>query len=276
MSALAGGWEPLSVRRGRRDPFRLVEGIPEHARPLLNAWTSEAIRGSSGDERQNVRTLISTLRLPFQVQYAYDLTEALLGMDDHYLDVLDFLSFAIPVRRADLELELDVAGSAWKVDFTSGRLVRRVPEEAQAAYELALEREPSAADHLSGAWEHAFGRNPDAGDAWGDAIKAIEAVLSPIVIPDARLAKLSDIQSAVRSARPEKFIIRAAGRDAQASLAGMLDAITYEPGRHGSDTSVPDLATARIAVLQATAIVAGVGEGLIERRDQDDSPRSQR
>lgn len=263
MSALAGGWDPLSVRRGIREPFRLVEGIPEHARPLINDWVSTIFRGPSNRDR-DVRGLISTLQLPFHADYSDELVRALRGRDDFYLDVLDFLSFALPQYRDSLERELAIAGSAWKVDPESGRLHRRVPAEAQAAYELALEREPSAAEHLSGAWENAFGRHPDAGDAWSDAIKALEAVLSPIVIPAARLAKLSDIQSAVRAAPEGKFIIRAAGRNPRASLPGMLDSIPYEPGRHGSDHTTAELQTARIVVLQATAIVAAVGEGLIE------------
>lgn len=49
------------------------------------------------------------------------------------------------------------------------------------------------------------------------------------------------------------------------NLLMMLDCLMYEDGRHGSDERVPSIETARIAVLQATAIVAAVGEGLIER-----------
>lgn len=265
MNALKGGWEPLSVRRGIREPFRLVDGIPSYARPLFNSWTIQALYDLNGDYFANIQQVITTLRIETQATTPEQLVVRLT--DDNYLDLLDLLVRTAPARSHELEAILRLAGSVWRVDREDRALRSFVPLESVAAYELALKKQPTAAEHLSGAWEHAFGRNPDAGDAWSDAIKAIEAVLSPIVIPDAKLAKLSDIQSAVRSAPPGKFIIRAAGRDAQASLVGMLDAITYEPGRHGSDTSVPDLATARIAVLQSTAIVAGVGEGLIERPD---------
>ena len=33
------------------------------------------------------------------------------------------------------------------------------------------------------AWTLAFGRDPNVGDAWGRAIKAIETLLKPIVSP---------------------------------------------------------------------------------------------
>lgn len=259
-----GGRVPLTVRRGIRSHFQLVEGIPEHARPLVNTWLYGVFDSDRGDIRRNVRTVVSALRLPFKADYPDELITKLTD-DDLYLDVLDFICKALPQHRESLNQELKVAGSAWRVDTDDGGLRRTIPDEALKSYAKALDDHPSAASHLSGAWEHAFGRHPDAGDAWNDAIKALEAVLSPIVIPNAKLAKLSDIQSAVRQAPEGKFAIRAAGRDPKASLSGMLDSIPYEPGRHGSDTSTAELQTARIVVLQATAIVAAVGEGLIEQ-----------
>lgn len=261
------GHTPLSVRRGVREPFEFVEGIPEHARLLIDDWLQGVFYSDDGDMTRNVRGIVSALRLPFQASYPDSLISGLSNDDDLYLDVLDLITTALPQHRESLDQVLRTAGSVWRVDLNDGGLRSVVPDEALKAYARALETAPDAAQHLTDAWKHAFGRHPDAGDAWGDAIRAVEAVLSPIVIPKARLAKLSDIQAAVRAAPEGKFTIRAAGRNPQVSLSGMLDSIPYEPGRHGSDHTTAELQTARIVVLQATAIVAGVGEGLIERAD---------
>lgn len=267
MSALAGGWEPLSVRRGIREPFRLVEGIPEYGRPLIDDWVETTFRRSGGYTEDNVRYVVAALRPNFICDYPSDLIANLRHDDDGYLDLLDLLSMMKPGERSNLEQVLATCGSVWTVDIEAGRLLRRVPEEAQAAYELALEKQPTAAEHLSGAWAHAFGRHPDAGDAWGDAIRAVEAALHQIISPANEKATLGSMKSELRQAPEGKFIIRAAGTDPKETLLGMLDAVPYEDGRHGTDRSRASLDTARIVVFQATALVAGVGEGLIERAD---------
>lgn len=270
MSDRVGGWVPLSVRRGTREPFRLVEGIPEHARPGIDGWVGTVVGSLRGDPEELYRFIISSLRLSFHADRWYQLTDGLRGDDDRYLDVLDLLSAMYPDHARKLEQELHTAGSAWRTDDVEGGLLRRVPEEAQAAYERALETQPSAAEHLSGAWEHAFGRHPDAGDAWGDAIRAVEASLHQIISPANRKATLGSMKSELRQAPGGKFIIRAAGADPKETLLGMLDAVPYENGRHGTDRSRASIDTARVVVFQATAIVAGVGEGLIERADAGD------
>lgn len=267
MSDRPGGRPPLSVRRGKRAPFEFVEGIPEHARPIINTWLHDVLY--AGETRRNVRTLVSALRLPFQASYTEDLISGLSQDDDLYLDTLDFITFTLPQHREPLDLHLRVAGSAWHVDLTDGGLRRVVPDEALETYKKALDTAPSAAQHLSGAWEHAFGRHPDAGDAWGDAIRAVEAALHQIISPAHAKATLGSMKSELRQAPEGKFIIRDAGADPKDTLLGMLEAVPYENGRHGTDRSRADLATARIVVFQATALVAAVGEGLIERADAE-------
>ena len=267
MSDQVGAWVPLSVRRGIREPFRLVEGIPEHARPAIDGWVETVVEDYRGDARELYRFIISSLRLSFHAELFYHLADGLRGDDDRYLDVLDLLSHMFPANARKLEEELNTAGSAWRVDEAEGGLLRRVPREAQKSYEQALETQPSAAEHLSGAWEHAFGRHPDAGDAWGDALRAVEAALHQIISPANEKATLGSMKSELRQAPAGKFIIRAAGTDPKETLLGMLDAVPYENGRHGTDRSRASIDTARIVVFQATAIVAGVGEGLIERAD---------
>lgn len=118
MSDRPGGRQPLSVRRGKRAPFEFVEGIPEHARPIINAWLRDVFH--AGDTRRDVRTLVSALRLPFQASYTDDLISGLSQDDDLYLDTLDFITSTLPQHRETLDLHLRIAGSAWRVDLSDG------------------------------------------------------------------------------------------------------------------------------------------------------------
>jgi hypothetical protein len=83
------------------------------------------------------------------------------------------------------------------------------------------------------------------------------------------------MKSELRQAPEGKFIIRAAGTDPKKTLLGMLDAVPYENGRHGTDRSRASIDTARVVVFQATTIVAAVGEGLIERSPSGSERSSQ-
>jgi hypothetical protein len=222
-----------------------------------------------------VQGLVSSLQLPFRASYSDDLIANLAEDDDLYLDVLDFITFALPQHRRPLDLELSIAGSAWRVDLDDGGLRRVVPDEILETYRKAVDSDPTAAEHLSGAWEHAFGRNPDAGVAWGDAIRAVEAALHQIISPANEKATLGSMKSELRQAPEGKFIIRAAGTDPKKTLLGMLDAVPYENGRHGTDRSRASIDTARVVVFQATTIVAAVGEGLIERSPSGSERSSQ-
>lgn len=71
----------------------------------------------------------------------------------------------------------------------------------------------------------------------------------------------------LRRAPDGKFTVRAPGDSPMQTLLWMLDAVPYEEGRHGSDPGRATLDVARVVVFQSTALVAAIGEGLIERAD---------
>lgn len=265
MNTLGSDFVPLSVRRGKREPFRLHEGIPVHMQGLVSEWFDDALSANSQEETVNVRWAVNLLQLPYDVATVHDLLTDLDREIDMKLDLMDMLVQRLRRTRVGLARILDTGGSAWRVDEGGLGLLRRVPDEAQAAYERALSREDLSSEHLGDAWRHAFGRSQDAGDAWHDAIRAVEAALHPIVTPESTKSTWGSIRGDLRKAPEGKFVVRAPGDDPMKNLLMMLDCLMYEDGRHGSDERVPSIETARIAVLQATAIVAAVGEGLIER-----------
>lgn len=234
-------------------------------RGFVSEWIADSLGQHRHNETENVRWVVNVLQLPFQVNNAGSLLVYLRDSVDLELDVLDLITKVKPAERVELDKIFSAGGSAWKVDRDRGGLFRRVPDEAEAAYELVLAEANSASEHLSGAWDHAFGRSQDAGDAWGDAIRAVEAALHPIVSPQNTKATLGTMKGDLRTAPPKKFTVRAPGDDPMVTFLKMLDAVPYEKGRHGSDPESATLETARVVVLQATALVAAIGEGLIER-----------
>ena len=81
----------------------------------------------------------------------------------------------------EVERILAVSRSVWKA--TEEGLVHRSDPTNEAALKLVTATPGSATTELKEAWEKAHARYPNPGDAWDHAIKAVEAVLIPIVIP---------------------------------------------------------------------------------------------
>ena len=102
--------------------------------------------------------------------------------EERFLDVIHY-TLQLPTRPTknwkELEVLLALGGSAWRA--TEKGLERRVHPSAVEAFSMVTAIQDPASEHLALAWGHAYGRNPDPGDAWDHSIKAVEAVLIPIV-----------------------------------------------------------------------------------------------
>jgi hypothetical protein len=128
---------------------------------------------------------------------------------DLFLDVLDLATRPLSTfpRGAKALDELDDlltrGGSAWMVAPDRRSLVRRVqPELMQAAREV-IPTAGRAGEYLAEAWRHTYGRNPSAG--YREAVRAVEAVACPVIIPDNPKPTLGLAISAFRDAPPGKY-----------------------------------------------------------------------
>ena len=255
--------QPLSVRRGMRPPFRLIEGIPPYARESL--WDRLA---ASFNSTQQVNLVRAALRIAHwnPSQYQNDvqhLKSLMLGDENLLLDLTDWYLG----KRRDTNLQqvignwLDDVGSVWMTkDF---RLERRVSVESQNAYLDAVSAGTELAEHLSKAWENAFSRFPDPTGAWNAAVKAVELVLQPIVSPNDTKAELTKLRRALIDA-PRKWEFLGSTDDSGIQpFIDALSVITYEPGRHGSDPARASIQQARAVVLQAVTVVEWVQQGLL-------------
>ncbi|MET7826293.1 hypothetical protein ABZT23_16580 [Streptomyces sp. NPDC005386] len=188
-----------------------------------------------------------------------DLVSQCMGDDDLFLDLIDYL---LSTRQGNsqyqaLEHSLSIGGSAWMAVKDRG-LQRRVDETAQQSYDSAASPSDQASEELRQAWDRAFSRNPDASDAWDHAIKAVEAVLIPIVVPKQDKAQLGHVVGSLRSQGDRwKFVLPGAQMDHSVQpLISMLDALWPNPDRHANGTHrEPTLEEAQGAVHLAVSIV---------------------
>ncbi|MGC4994498.1 hypothetical protein [Nocardia salmonicida] len=179
---------------------------------------------------------------------------ACLSEEDKFLDVLDAALSIRPSRGIDSQL-LD-AGSAWTVSPDGSALVRRVDETVQAQFTAATQPGDDAARELREAWEQTYGRTPDPSDAWDHAIKAVEAALWPLVVPNNPKATLGSIEKAIE-AKPSKwnFAIPSNSIGGVETLHALLKLLWPNPDRHMTGATRPPSQQEAEGVVQVAALI---------------------
>ena len=176
-------------------------------------------------------------------------------------------------RVADLARFLTEGGSAWRValdDQRRARLERRVPDVVVSAAQAAISGPDKAAEHLRLAWHAMYGRDPNPGEAYSEAVKAVEAAAIPTVCPNDTSATLGGIIGLMRS-NPEDWEVVLTPRDRNGvpRLVGMLELLWEAHRRHGTpDPSVPVTMSpgeAEAAVHLAVTAVQWFATGAVRR-----------
>jgi hypothetical protein len=68
-----------------------------------------------------------------------------------------------------------------------------IDPQVQQVFAQATTPVDGASAELGEAWSRAYGRSRDASDAWDHAIKAVEMVLNPIVLPSQNKGTLGQV-----------------------------------------------------------------------------------
>jgi len=264
---MTAGWQPLSVRQGKRERESPHEGMPPHLRHSVGEW----LRGrfgwfnSGGVDDQLMALVANACRIPVQRTYesggiSDQIFAAIERDEDLYLDCIDTtLQITGGSSSAVLSTALQIGGSVWRVRADRCGLERRVPEATAAVYDLAISASDPAADELREAWKAVYGRNPDPSDGWDHAIKAVEELLIPIVVPQAGKANLGTVAGEIK-ANPERWTFALpgnAGRTNGETLEVLIRHIWPNPDRHGGGAKrapTPDEAEAAVQI--AVAIVS--------------------
>ena len=180
------------------------------------------------------------------------------------LDITDYLLHEEHSnhRRTELYNILDLAGSVWRVGDPGDHLERRVPMELTQTYQAAITADDLISEHLTSAWQAAWGRNPNASEAYQEAVKAIEAALIPIVAPKHPKPTLGTVIT-VLQAKPGKWRSRFGSEMMIESLTSFTNELWKGHSRHTG--MEPDtLEEARDAVTIAVAIVSLVRREFLE------------
>lgn len=262
------------------------EGVPSWLRRSLLDWVIGQITDSRHYvDPEDVKWLERRLRLELDWGRAGpdQLVHMIENDDELLLDVVDAL-LGRTKWRADNNLNSEAvrllmmmhdAGSAWGIQETETghlRLMRRVGESAVADAKQAMEGGTRASHHLRRAWNAAFGRNPNASEAYREAVKAVEASARPVVIPTDPVATLGKVIAAMRDA-PQKWQVvldSARGFDQVGAVIQMCDSLWQgQVDRHGTDEANAPLNVtdkqAEAAVHLAVLLVQWFETGVISR-----------
>ncbi len=276
-------WVPLSVRTGARQPFAPVEGVPGFLWNYLRNWIKDAIR----DDAQTGIDIDLTLRLNAQ-RFINDYPtvgdvvaaalEKPLRNQVALLDVIDWLLHRGKGSAETLERLLATAGHVLRVSPDGDGLVQRLDPSAWALYQHATRPQDAASDHMHEAWTLTFGQHPKPGQGWGEAVKAVECLLKPVVSPNDSKATLGKMTAAIRNGH-DKWTCALPSRDLKVNghqtvkpglevLTDCLATIGYQPGRHGGDdTGQVEQVTAESMVLLATTVLGWLRNGVLSLAD---------
>lgn len=277
--------QPIAPRAGRPTPRDMRPDLSPPARTALDDWLAKWLLGSSeAMERAVLLAAALDIDLPSgRSDWAYgQVLEYIAPGDEELLDAvhatLGLLRFSHTVFRdppyQDVDRILAAARSAWTA--TDEGLVRRADPTALAAFEQSTATPGSASNELKEAWRNAYGRGGDPSDAWDHAIKAVEAILLPIVVPNQDQAKIGQVVGDLGS-KGDKWDVgllfnqpdppKTAPLQPVEALVGMLRLVYPNPDRHvGPDHRTPTPEEARIVVQLATTIVQWARDGLIVKR----------
>ncbi|MFF3919948.1 hypothetical protein ACFYZB_42340 [Streptomyces sp. NPDC001852] len=200
-------WRRLTDRlAGKTEPEPLWdEGVPDHIDAPIRDWVYKTLHMYGMATPVAVR-----LKLPSRFLKSRDPNAELANLDDrmsnpmlrleviddtlgclhHALQGAEWQDRAIAASHVrELEGILREGDSAFTVSEDGSRLERRMDETLHALYDKAVDagasKADTAADHLRAAFSEAYGIKPDPSAACSRAIKAVEAVVNPLFLPNA-------------------------------------------------------------------------------------------
>ncbi|MEV6333476.1 hypothetical protein AB0M12_02055 [Nocardia vinacea] len=275
-------WVPLSERSGNADPDGPFDGVPDHLHGPLAEWANNV----AGElETLTLETIMLRLRVPNRfgaLNRSSRIGMIATAFDDEQkaLDLIDALlhhgaraypdSWSDGSWPDDLSVTLRDGGSMWTPSPEGDRLVMVVDERMEKVYEQAVSVEDPTTKELREAWANAYGRNGDTSDAWDHAIKTIESVLIPIVVPNMANATLGHVLGQLEG-QSTLWKMALPGRDQSEDVKGfveMLRLIWPNHDRHnpGRPAPVPTVEQARMVVTFAAMLVQWRREGNIVSR----------
>ncbi|MCW2789197.1 MAG: hypothetical protein JWP56_1500 [Aeromicrobium sp.] len=261
---------PVTWQPGRRKAERALEapyeGVPDHLRQPLFDWIAKSLNTDYGLNTQRLSNLAVHLRIDLgsgsnhqyralaatmhgEREFMLDVAEALLemhGWDDG--------------RAQNLSATLQSANSAYAVTDRWNGLEHRIAPGVKDAVAAAVSTAGgSAGDHLTSAWNGAYGRQSDPVKSYSESIKAVESALAKHVSPQNGRQTLGTMIKDV-GAKPSKwkFAIADGNTTGVGTVLSMMQMLwDGQTSRHGglAPTRAETLNEARAAVHLAATLV---------------------
>lgn len=174
---------------------------------------------------------------------------------------------------AELAQLLRDAASAYRVSWDVPlHLTRRVDPTVQAAAdETAAAADPATAELLRNAWTQIYGRDPNPTNGYGTAVRAVETVACPLVLPNNQSATLGQVIAHLRDApgQWELGLVDKNGHGSIEPLVAMLERLWQaQVSRHGGGASSRDQTQdeAEAAIHLAMVCVHWLSTDVLRRR----------
>ena len=286
-------WPTLAEREsGLLPPPEHYEGIPNHMVAPLSRWLGDTALVTD----RLAERVLSKLRVRCLTNWSPRVALRVLinsGLDgsfstDRSLDRLSVLNALIglndewtPGELLELDQILVDAGSVWEINWDFHGLYRRVEAPVVEAWQRARAAaeesgRPAAARYLTEAWQKTYGMHPEPTAGYGAAVKAVDAVAVPLVLPTVRNATVHRVRTELVKKQAEWcFVLGEAegvqeGQGSVDVVATMLDRLLRgETERHGDERvnrpSTPEEAQA--AVHLAAVLVQWFVSGAVQRRE---------
>ena len=261
------------------------EGVPGHLVIPLMHWLAGTLRlGSPIEDYDALYRIMNRLRIP--PNPAPDGRNPLWGSITRWIDedhprLIAVIDAVMAIQGTDYRQihELDRILSAGSSIYTATEngIEERVDPVAKQAVVAAIQAQDHASAELAEAWAKAYGRQEDASDAWDHAIKAVEALLVPLVFPNPGTGRIGQAigqldQPGSRWGTRLQFNQTSPPKNPPFTsievLVGMLRLIWPNPDRHANPNHrrTPSIEEARAVVQLAVTIVQWVREGQIVKR----------
>lgn len=262
-------WQPLSVRRGIREPLGLIEGIPPTLRTSLREWLQVRFDVYSHRGPFTAGPMVSiaiacgiVLKSSDRFVVFDQLVRECEADDDVYLEILDACLAASDWGAPTLRDILKAGNSAWTVSHGNRGLEGVTDPTASRAASLAWKPRDEASMELKEAWAKAYRVDGDASDSWDHSIKALEALLIPLVVGKKDKANLGSVAGELKAnAAKWDFVLGDIS-----VVESMIRLVWPNPDRHGgSDRRVPSIEEARAVVHVAVTIAQWARDGFITK-----------
>ncbi len=250
----------------------MYEDVPAHLKHQLWTWTAGYLSTGDADGIAKIRAVANHMRYDYaRIPKAGSYTKKEQDMrahiqkrcqdDEDQLRIIEFLlTESHPSSGLHLEGILRLGNSAYSVSADGKRLEMRADPAVRAGVQAVVEvAAGSPGDHLTNAWNEAFGRVPDPVKSYSESIKAVEAALAARVSPQNGKQTLGTMVRDIR-AKPGKwkFAIADGNVGGVETVLNMMQLLwDGQTSRHGgvNPTRAETPEEAKAAVLLAAGLV---------------------